>query len=1130
MDAVELTRQAAAQHHFNAVAKGLNSRDPYAFAVAEAKRRNLDVETAVPGAALLDGGRATLIAKDALILHENIGTPFEQAYLVAHEIGHADCGDDGEEAVPPTIDPTRSAEPSPTGLDRVVDYGRRQRREIQMDLFAREFLLPRALVRKLHLQDNLTASAIAEQFGAPVEIVYQQLLDALLLPPIPASTESDVVEKPPNDSQRAAAAHRGPAYLLEAGPGTGKTQTLVLRVEGLLSEGVDPRRILLLTFSNKAAGEMAERIARLHPEAAKAMWIGTFHAFGLDLIRRFHAELGLSPDARMLDRTEAVELLEQEFPNIGLVHYRDLYDPTENIADILAAISRAKDEVVDENEYRQLAEAMLQRATTDDQRVAAEKAVEVARVYTAYEAIKRKMNCIDFGDLVSRPVRLFERDDSIRSYCQKLYNHVLVDEYQDVNRSSVRLLIALRGTGENLWAVGDARQSIYRFRGASSFNLARFGKEDFSGGQRGWLDINYRSVAEIVDTFTGFASTMKVGSMSGKLSANRGSAGVAPHIRTVSTAEQQPVALADRIIELQKFGYAYRENAVLCTGNEALANLDQDLERLGLPVLYLGSLFERAEVKDMLSLLSLLVDRRAMGLTRLACQPEFKMTVKDVSAVLDHLRLNDAPPCSWLQSPPDGLSHEGKSAVAKLAEVLKGVSQDATPWSVLAAVLLDRTRVAANLATSDKISDKAKGIALWQFLNFAKTQPAAAGLPIQRFLDRIRRLLRLGDDRDLRQLPTAAQHLDAVRLMTIHGAKGLEFPSVHLVGLNQGTLPRTAPAPVCPPPDGMIAGGTGNALDDFRSASSAEQECLFFVALSRARDRLTLYAPIKNAIGAKRPISEFVGRLGKSLTRDNIEPSRCLPPPPEEADVPLAVEGVLSFSNHQLSLYGRCPRRFFYTHVLQVGGRRSPTGFTQMHDAVREVFQSVVTGKTQQTDDELSEQLTAAFMANGLADHGYVNEYREFATRMVRFFVGSRQGHVAELPVALRLTFGGEEIIVLPDDVLIRSDGVRMLRSVRTGHRRSADAKDIGTAAFLLAAQQTFPDAVVELVYLSDECAEPVVLTKTELLNRQKKLNEFLQDIRQGRFPAVPSTRVCPSCPAFFICGPTPDGVLARKF
>jgi superfamily I DNA/RNA helicase len=432
--------------------------------------------------------------------------------------------------------------------------------------------------------------------------------------------------------------------------------------------------------------------------------------------------------------------LEYEFPRLGLVHYRDLYDPTENIADILSAISRAKDEVVDEQEYARLAAAMLERAATDEERLAAEKAVEVARVYAAYEAIKRKSNCIDFGDLVSKPVRLLEQDATIRDYCQQRYDHVLVDEYQDVNRSSVRLLVALRSSGENLWAVGDARQSIYRFRGASSFNLTRFGKEDFPGGERGWLDVNYRSVAEIVAAFSSFASAMKVGSMAGTLTANRGTSGEPPQFRTVLVAEEQPVALTDRIAELRSKGYTYRDNAVLCTGNEALANLGQDLERLGLPVLYLGSLFERAEVKDLLSLLSLLVDRRAMGLTRLACLPEFKMTAKDVAAMLDHLRANETAPGAWLRSPPVGLSSEGLAVVARLSDVLRGFSADAAPWTVLVAMLLDRTRLAANLAGSAQIADKARGIALWQFLNFVRVQPAGAGLPIQRLLDRVRRL------------------------------------------------------------------------------------------------------------------------------------------------------------------------------------------------------------------------------------------------------------------------------------------------------------------------------------------------------------------------------------------------------
>ncbi|MCL2330276.1 MAG: ATP-dependent helicase [Phycisphaerae bacterium] len=433
-----------------------------------------------------------------------------------------------------------------------------------------------------------------------------------------------------------AAAHRGVAYLLEAGPGTGKTQTLVARVESLLAEGVDPRRILLLTFSNKAAGEMAERIARRHPEAAHAMWIGTFHAFGLDLIRRFRQELGFEADPRMLDRTEAVELLEYEFPRLGLSHYADIYDPTPIIADILAAIFRAKDEVVDAAAYLSLAEAMKARATTDEL-PAVEKAIEVARVYAAYEGLKRSRNYVDFGDLVSIPVQFLERDSAARKYFQQQYDHVLVDEYQDVNRSSVRLLAALRPGGNNLWVVGDARQSIYRFRGASAFNLNRFGTEDFPGGIRGELVKNYRSSAEITAAFTAFAQQMPVGDKAPAFTAERGILGFQPELRTVDNGDLQSAAIAEAIEELRAAGYAYRDQAVLCSGNDTLSNLGHELERLGIPVLFLGNLFERPEAKELFSLLSLLVDGRAMGLVRTTCLPEFHMPLADVADVIGYL-------------------------------------------------------------------------------------------------------------------------------------------------------------------------------------------------------------------------------------------------------------------------------------------------------------------------------------------------------------------------------------------------------------------------------------------------------------------------------------------------------------
>jgi superfamily I DNA/RNA helicase len=1129
MDGVELARQIAAKLHTEAVERGADPWQPYAFAVAEAERRGLDVEPSSPGAAVLDGGRAVFISRDRLILHENKGTSFDQAFLVAHEIGHVELGDDDGPVPARDIDPARPAEAAPVGFERVVDYGRRQRREIQMDLFAREFLLPRTVARRLHIDESMPAGIIARRLGASFEVVAQQLLDALLLPPAPLSSDAGRSERPLNAEQRSAADWRGGAYLLEAGPGSGKTQTLTARVQGLLADGVDPRRILVLTFSNKAAGEMADRIAHKRKEAAAAMWVGTFHAFGLDVIRRFHAELGLARDPRLMDRTEAADLLEAEFPRLGLTHYRNIYDPTHVIADMLTAISRAKDEVVDEQRYAELAESMRRSAKTAEAVEAAGRAAEVAKVYERYEQVKRAAHCVDFGDLVALPVRLLEGRPDIRRHFQDQYDHVLVDEYQDVNRGSVRLLAALRPDGGNLWVVGDGKQSIYRFRGASSFNMDRFGKDDVPGGRRGRLKVNYRSCHEIVDAFSHFARGMKAGGEESRLFAERGNGGAAPEHRTVTEAREQVAAIVDAIEEMRRAGYAYRDQAVLCSGNEKLANLGRELEELGIPVLFLGSLFERAEVKDLLALLSLLTDRRAMGLVRVACMRDFAMSLGDVGAVIDHLRLNETRPLAWLNAIDaiPGLSEAGGAALRRLAGALSGFEAGAPPWTVLATLLLDRTRIAARLAASTDVIDRGRAIAIWQFLNFARVQLPGRGTPITRLLDRVRRLVRLADERDLRQLPAAAQDIDAVRLMTIHGAKGLEFPVVHLPGMNADTLPRTPSAPACPPPDGLVEGGQRRAVDAWREGQAEEQECLFYVALSRARDRLFIYSPTRKANGHDRPASPFLDRLGAGLVRRNVVPGRLPPAAPEDQPIDWRCDGKLSFTAPQMALYESCPRRFFYTHVIQVGGRRMETDFMRMHEAVRTVVQSIIEGRVPRGD--LEARIAAACGAQELAGQGYAAEFRAMAAAMILFFIGTREGLAAEEPVALRLDFGDQEITVRPDDVLVRGDGRRILRRVWTGHRRSSEADDADTAAFFLAARQAFPDAGVELVHLADQETTPVDLSPRTLDARRTKLARLLADIRCGCFPARPSAWTCPGCPAFFICGPTPPGFLCKK-
>jgi superfamily I DNA/RNA helicase/Zn-dependent peptidase ImmA (M78 family) len=1131
MDAIEIGRQRAAVLHNKAVAAGIDPCEPYAFAVKVANDLGLDVEAANPGSAQLDGGRATFDSTDQLIVHENAGSLFDRAFLVAHEIGHHELGDSSERSTVGDIDPSRASEPSPAGFDRVVDYGRRQRREVQMDLFARELLLPRDVVRAMHLNQKLSASAIAAKMQAPFEVVAQQLFDALLLPSV--TIEPSIhQEKPLNPKQAEAAAHRGVGYLLEAGPGTGKTQTLAGRVISLLDENVDPRRILVLTYSNKAAGEMAERIARKDPTAAAAMWIGTFHAFGLDLIRRFHDEFGLPANARMMDRVEAVELLERTFPRLQLKHYRNIYDPTRIIGDILAAISRAKDEVVDHVRYRELAEAMCREADEGSERfLAGEKACEVAEVYSVYEELKRQRNAIDFGDLVARPVVLLESHPDIRAALQQRYDHVIVDEYQDVNRGSIRLLEALCPNGRNLWVVGDARQSIYRFRGASSFNTSRFGKEDFPGATGGRLEINYRSRQEVIDLFATFGGGMAAPSGNAALEAHRGSSGVCPELRTVAQKELQSVAIADAIQEMCNVGYSYRDQAVLCTGNEKLAEIGRELERLDIPVLFLGSLFERPEVKDLLSLLSLLVDGRAMGLLRVARLPEFRMALGDVATLIRHLRELQSADCTWLRK-VNGLpvSTEAKGALQRLAEALDGFDETSSPWRLIAEFLLDRTTIAARIAGAHSIAERSQGLALWQFLNFLRVQPANAGLPVKVLLDRVRRLVRIGDDRDLRQLPQSAQHLDAVRLMTIHGSKGLEFPCVHLPGLNDDTLPGWPKPGGCLPPDGMIVGAEGDALSVQRVGEAEERECLFFVAASRPQDRFFLYAVTHTKANAVRRLSKYLDRLGARISRRTVSLSRELPPEPEAVPISVDFGGPFRFQAAQLALHESCPRRFFYTHILQIGGRRIESDYMKMHEAVRAVARMAVNELVDLSDDSLlTAAINAELDARELSSEGAQNELRSLAVGMLRYLGSARNGFSSVMPAPLTFQVGDDEVIFHPDDKLVDAQGNLYFRRIRTGHIRSTETKDLGAALAILAVTQNAAHGVVELVHLADEETTILALTDKVLANRRKTVADNLAQIRAGEFEPSRSERTCPGCPAFFVCGPLPEGRLALK-
>lgn len=1135
MDATEAARREAERLHRANVAVGGDPTRPLAFALQEATSRGLDVYALQDGDSQLKGGKATFDSQAGGILYEDCGSDFERAFLIAHELGHVVLEGGTLDVVTVDVAPDRSLEDAPVGVDRVLDYGARERREVKMDLFAREFLLPRSVLRELHVSEGLTSDAIAMRFGAPLAVVQQQLLDSLLLPPVeePHSVGAVAVATPliPDPTQVRAAGYRGLAFQLQAGPGTGKTRTLVRRIEGLLADGVDPTTILVLTFSNKAANELCDRIAVSNPIAAAAMWIGTFHAFGLDVVRRFHDRLALPADPRLIDRTEAIELLEDEFPRLELKHYRNLWDPALDLSDMLSAISRAKDEVVDAAGYRALAQSMAVRAGTDqDAKVRAQKCLEVATLFDAYERLLTGHQLLDFGDLVALPVRLVEGSAEVRDTLRARHEHVLVDEYQDVNRASVRLLKAIVGDGRNLWVVGDARQSIYRFRGASATNIARFAI-DFPGAQAAQLGVNYRSDERIVDVFTEFARGMQAsaGALPLNLQADRGSNGERVDLRVAGSADDEISAQAASITALHAQGIPYGGQAVLCASNARLNVIAEGLEARGIPALHLGSLFERPEIKDLLALLSLATDPRAAALVRVATTDRHQMPLQEVMRVIEHLRVANSASLAWaaIHAEVDGLADGTREALARLSTLFAGVSASTNPWTLLAGWTIDGLGLAKTLYQADDAQSRMRGLAIWQFLNFCRRQPRGQGVPVLRLLDRIRRLVLLSEDRGLSQLPRSAENIDAVRLMTIHGSKGLEFDAVHLPGMVTSGLPRNNVPPRCLPPDGLIHGSEGlTGIEAVKAGHDEEEECLFFVALSRARDRLLLYSYTKQADGRARGPSRFIASIERCVARPTPVPLRAGPP---STGVPLAItwQGRPQWTDIQINHFERCPRRFFYTHVLRLGGRRTETAFMKMHNVVSDVFEWLKRehGTTSPTVDELAARFEEAWRSKGATEHGYAEDYRRIGKRLVDFLIESRSRGVAAPAPPISLGWAEGEILISPDGVAHGAGGRVTVRRVKTGKQRSNAFDDIEYTVLQLAAVQAYgPHAQVEVTYLTSEAIQPMEITPRKLESRREKLQSFLQAMQVGQFPAKPEARSCPRCPNFFLCGDLPGG------
>jgi superfamily I DNA/RNA helicase len=877
-------------------------------------RLDLGIEQLPQGSPELGGGDACLrrAEKYIYVLKE---LPDEKlAELVAHELGHW-CLD--VQKTPITVASLKSFDgmEGTAAVIKVEAYGARERQELLANVFGRELLLPRSIARTL-FNSGVKPSDIANDLGLPEALVQQQTLDAILLPDGGVSVPK-VLHQPTADQE--AAAHAKERFVnVVAGPGTGKTSTLIHRIKYLIEQqNVDPSHILVLTFTNKAAFELVERLRSAGIERAADIWAGTFHAFGLEFLRKFHHCFGLGNDLVVSDKLYEMTLLIKELPNLKLKHFLRVQDPYDWLDGVLRGIKRLKEELVSPTQYRQ----RLGEIECKDEELR-NKREDVATLYEAHERVLRREGLVDFVDLVAMPA-LAIRDDRARySELADKFQYVLVDEYQDVTEAMIAFVKQLAQKAKSFWVVGDVRQAIHHWRGASVKSLIVF-EQTFkeqadstqSKIQKYPLKLNRRSSQEIVDLVT------KVGELHvlqehlplDETIASAGKCNHTPIFMSCVPASAIPTAIASSIKTLHGEGISFGQQAVLCRRKSDLENVAVQLQAQGIPILYIGELAQRAEVKQILCLMQLLTERHPRSLFGLMHHPDFLMPLADIHKMLEWSETDLAwQRGRWLNKLPPGLSKEGQKTVQNLANLLRGQTRSTMPWYFVCNLLLEQR---FGLPNANDISNDShlSRLVLWQFANSVRTSDGDGKRPsLSRYLIRQQLRQRIGESYGDHELPPEAAALDAVHVQTVHGSKGLEYEAVHVGYLDKSSYgaedsnwtPDDDVLDIVPPEV------LGNTVAYYKFEQAVERNNLFYVALSRAKRRLLMYE--NGDWVSNRP--EQLSHSPLTFSFSTFRPSMIPSPSAMAASSQIKQKGSLTFE--EFETYARCPLQYQYRYVM----------------------------------------------------------------------------------------------------------------------------------------------------------------------------------------------------------------------
>ena len=633
-----------------------------------------------------------------------------------------------------------------------------------------------------------------------------------------------------NDKQKEAVLYNDGPLLIIAGAGAGKTKTLTTKIAYLIEhEHISPYSILAITFTNKAAKEMKDRLFLTVGNDVKKLTVSTFHSFGLKLLRENYERLGYDKNFVIMDSDDSLTVVKKIIKDMG-------YDPKiYNPKAIRNKISSCKNEMISPQMYERY-------AVSDYEKV-------IQEVYSKYQDKLKRNNSVDFDDLLLLPIELFKKNQDLLEKYQDLYRYILIDEYQDTNEAQYILTKLLSDKYRNITCVGDDSQSIYSFRGANYKNILNFEK-DYKDAKIILLEQNYRSTSNILDAANAVIKNNKQ-RKDKKLWTSRGIGEKIKYYRAYNEKDEANYVV-NKINELINKGVEYKDIAVLYRTNAQSRVMEEEMLKENLPYRVVGSFYfySRKEIKDLIAYLRLIHNYKDnVSLLRVINTPKRGIGLKTIENLT---QIADDNEISIYEAISSGKELEFKNLIERLREV----SENLTLTELIDKVL-DASGMRQELESEDSLEAEVRLENLEEFKSITKAFEEQEGsVSLEEFLLEISLV---SDVEEYKDDP------NRISLMTVHSVKGLEFNYVFVIGLEEGIFPHM------------------NSL--LESSDVEEERRLMYVAITRAKDDLHLINARRRTLFGKEqinPTSRFLSEIPKELLETNA--------PEEEKEVKEKVE------------------------------------------------------------------------------------------------------------------------------------------------------------------------------------------------------------------------------------------------